>query len=445
MHANDEPVCIIGAGPGGLLSAVALKARGIPFEIVDAGRQPGGIWDIDREQTPMYESAHFISSRRLSGFPGFPMPASYPDYPKHDRILEYVRAFARHHDLERHITFGVRVESATRRAEGGWTITLDSGDVRHCRALCVATGTTWYPRVPDLPGHFDGEAYHSFHYRSPREFEGKRVLIVGGGNSAADIACDAARSAKRAFISLRRGYHFIPKFIFGQPADVFSHAGPQLPRWLEERVFGFLINRILVGDLTKLGLPRPDHPILRTHPILNTQILHHLGHGDIEARKDVQRLDGRTVRFVDGTSEEIDLIVWATGYEKRFPFLDDAEIDRHGEALDLYLNIFHRRHADLFFMGLFETDGAAYGLYGQQAELIATYLDPALNAKTRATFDGLRAHDRPDLRGGVRYVASPRHDFYVKGDVYEKTLRRIGLSMSRRTPGSVTSTSTSAS
>lgn len=445
MHANDEPVCIIGAGPGGLLAAVALKARGIPFEIVDAGRQPGGIWDIDREQTPMYESAHFISSRRLSGFPGFPMPASYQDYPKHDRILEYVRAFARHHDLERHITFGVRVESATRRAEGGWTITLDSGDVRHCRALCVATGTTWYPRVPDLPGHFDGDAYHSFHYRSPREFEGKRVLIVGGGNSAADIACDAARSATKAFISLRRGYHFIPKFIFGQPADVFSHAGPSLPRWLEERVFGFLINRILVGDLTKFGLPKPDHPILRTHPILNTQILHHLGHGDIEARKDVQRLDGHTVRFVDGTSEEIDLIVWATGYEKRFPFLDDAEIDRKGEALDLYLNIFHRRHADLFFMGLFETDGAAYGLYGQQAELIATYLDPALDAKTRATFNGLRAHDRPDLRGGVRYVASPRHDFYVKGDVYEKTLRRIGLSMSRRTPGSVTSTSTSAS
>ncbi len=425
LNRGNDP-CIIGAGPGGLVMAAALKARGIPFEIVDAGRQPGGIWDIDRDATPMYESAHFISSRRLSGLPGFPMPESYPDYPRHDRILEYLRAFAKHHDLARHITFGVRVDSASRRDEGGWTIALSSGEQRQARALCVATGTTWFPRVPVVPGHFEGEAYHSFFYRSPREFEGKRVLIVGGGNSAADIACDAARHASAAFISLRRGYHFIPKFIFGQPSDVFAHSGPQLPRWLEERVFGFLINRVLVGDLTKYGLPKPDHAILRSHPILNTQILHHLGHGDISVRKDVASLDGKTVRFVDGTSEAIDLIVWATGYDKPFPFLREEDLDRSGDALDLYLNVFHRRHADLFFLGLFETDGAAYSLDGAQAALVASYLDPQTPASVRDGFDTLRRTDRPDLRGGVRYVASPRHDYYVKSDVYEKALRRAG-------------------
>ncbi len=419
-----EPVCVIGAGPGGLVMAAALKARGIPFEIVDAGRQPGGIWDIDRDETPMYESAHFISSRRLSGLPGFPMPESYPDYPKHDRILDYLRAFARHHDLERHITFGVRVESASCRDQGGWQIALSSGEQRQARALCVATGTTWFPRVPVVPGHFDGEVYHSFFYRSPREFEGKRVLIVGGGNSAADIACDAARHASAAFISLRRGYHFIPKFIFGQPSDVFAHSGPHLPRWLEERVFGFLINRILVGNLTRYGLPKPDHAILRSHPILNTQILHHLGHGDIAVRKDVAALDGKTVRFVDGSSEEIDLIVWATGYDKPFPFLRDEDLDRTGDVADLYLNVFHRRHADLFFIGLFETDGAAYSLDGAQARLVASYLDPQTPANVRDAFDTLRWTDRPDLRGGVQYVASPRHDYYVKSDVYEKALRK---------------------
>jgi len=429
MSAEIEPVCIVGAGPGGLLAAVSLKKRGIPFEIVDAGRQPGGIWDIDRDETPMYDSAHFISSRRLSGLPDFPMPESYADYPRHDRILEYICSFARHHDLERHITFGIRVESATRREGGGWRLGLDSGERRSCSALCVATGTTWYPRFPDVEGTFDGESYHSFHYRSPSEFEGKRVLIVGAGNSGADIACDAARTAERAFISLRRGYYFIPKFILGQPADVFAHAGPQLPRWLEERVFGFLINRVLVGDLTAYGLPAPDHPILRSHPILNTQILHHLGHGDIEARKDVRSLDGNTVHFADGTREEIDLIVWATGYEKRFPFLPDGEVDRNEGVIDLYLNAFHRRHPDLFFVGLFETDGAAYGLYGAQAELIASYLDPKLAEGARGAFDGLRAGDRPDLRGGVKYVESARHDYYVKGDVYEKALRNAARAL----------------
>lgn len=416
---------MIGAGPAGLLTAAALKSRGIPFEIVDAGRTPGGIWDISRPDTPMYESAHFISSKQLSGFPGFPMPASYPDYPRHDRILEYIRAFAQHHDLERHITCGARVTSVVRTDDGGWTVTRDSGDVRQYASVCVATGTTWFPRVPQIPGHFDGEARHASTYRSPREFEGKRVLIVGGGNSAADIACDAARSAAGAYISVRRGYHYIPKFIFGQPADVFSHAGPHLPRWLEERVFGFLVNRVLVGDLTKLGLPRPDHPILRSHPILNTQILHHLGHGDIQARANVKALSGRTVHFVDGTTEDIDLILWATGYDKRFPFLQEADLDRHGDALDLYLNVFHRRYGDIFFMGLFETDGAAYGLFGQQADLVAAYLDPAMPAQARASFDRLRTTDRPDLRGGVRYIASPRHDYYVQGDVYAKTLAKL--------------------
>ena len=192
------------------------------------------------------------------------MPDSYPDYPRYDLIFEYIQSFARHHDLEKHITFGVHVESATRRDEGGWSVTLDSGETRSCRALCVAAGNNWIPRLPDIPGSFDGEAYHSFHYRSTAEFEGKRVLIVGAGNSGADIASDAARSASKAFFSLRRGYYFIPKFIFGQPADVFAHNGPQLPGWLEERVFGFLMNRVLVGDLTKYGLPKPDHRILRS-------------------------------------------------------------------------------------------------------------------------------------------------------------------------------------
>ena len=282
--------------------------------------------------------------------------------------------------------------------------------------------------MPEVPGHFEGEAYHSFHYRSPKEFDGKRVLIVGGGNSAADIACDAARSARRAFISLRRGYYFIPKFIFGQPADVFAHTGPQLPRWLEERVFGFLMNRILVGNLTKYGLQKPDHPILRSHPILNTQILHHLGHGDIEARRDVKSLDGHTVHFVDGASEEIDLIVWATGYDKRFPFLPESELGNldgnvgsSNDALDLYLNVFHRRQADLFFIGLFETDGAAYGLAGTQANSSPPIWTRTCLSPTRAAFDRQRASDRPDLRGGVHYIASARHNYYVKGDVYKKS------------------------
>jgi cation diffusion facilitator CzcD-associated flavoprotein CzcO len=279
----------------------------------------------------------------------------------------------------------------------------------------------WHPNMPSVPGAFDGEQIHSSAFRSPEVFKSKRVLVVGGGNSGVDIACEAARHASHAFISLRRGYHFIPKHIFGKPSDVFAHTGPQLPWRLEEMVFGFLVNRVLVGNLRRYGLPKPDHPILRSHPIMNTQILGHLERGEIQYRPDVKELRDRGVLFADGREEEIDLIVWATGYRRRFPFLEETV--GSGKP-DLYLELFHRHHPTLFFMGVFEVDGAAYPLHSVQAEAIARYLAARANAPHFAErFDGLRATSKPDLRGGRPYLASLRHEYYVKGDVYERALK----------------------
>jgi cation diffusion facilitator CzcD-associated flavoprotein CzcO len=432
MDRTDRTL-IIGAGPGGLSAAAAMKARGVPFDIVDAGRQVGGIWDIDRPETPMYDAAHFISSRTQSGLRDFPMPEEYPDYPRHDQILRYIQAFAGHHHLTERVEFGTRVIGA-RPEDGGtrWHVSLDNGDERSYGALCVATGTTWHPSVPELPGTFEGDVYHAFHFRSAREFEGKRVLVVGGGNSGCDIACEAARSADRAFISLSRGYHFVPKYVFGMPADVFAHAGPRLPGWLEERVFGFLIGKLLVGDLTRYGLPKPDHRILQSHPIMNTQILHYLGHGDLEVRPDVQRLEAGSVVFTDGSEEAVDVVVLATGYERIFPFLAGGGEGGTVEPRDLYLDLFHRRHPTLFFVGLFETDGAAYEIFGLQAEVVAGYLaDRARGGKGARRLDELRVSHRPDLTGGRRYLPSRRHEHYVRGAVYVPALKRLAGKLGR--------------
>lgn len=422
MSPDSPPVGIIGAGPAGLTAAVALKARGIPFEIVDAGPGVGGIWDINRSETPMYEAAHFISSRTLSGFSGFPMPGDYPDYPRHDQILRYIRAYADHHGITPMVRTGTSVLQATPQPDERWSVRLSSGEVRLWSALIAATGTTWHPNTPTPPGHFDGEQMHASGFKSSDVFRGKRVLIVGGGNSGADIACEAARSAAHACLSLRRGYHFVPKYIFGTPADVFAHSGPSLPPWLEEKVFGFLINTVLVGNLSKFGLPKPDHPILRSHPIMNTQVLHYLGHGDLHYRPDLAELRGSHVRFVDGREEPCDLVVWATGYRRRFPFLQDV-VEEHSR-LDLYLELFHRSRKTLFFMGIFETDGAAYSLFGQQADLVAAYLDARIHRpESAARFDTTRAIARPDLRGGRAYLDSLRHTYYVRSDVYARALR----------------------
>lgn len=425
MH-DELPVGIVGAGPAGLTAAVALKARGIPFEIVDAGDRVGGIWDFERAETPMYQAAHFISSKAESGFPGFPMPDDYPDYPPHELIFRYIRSYADHHGLTPGVRFRTRVEAAEPTPEG-WRVRLAGGGERHWSNLVVATGTTWHPHLPEPEGTFAGEQMHAFSFRTPEIFRGKRVLVVGGGNSGADIACEAARTADRAFISLRRGYHFIPKYIFGQPADVFAHQGPHLPWRLEEIVFGWLLDHVLVGDLRRYGLPRPDHPILRSHPVMNTQILHYLSHGDLAYRPDVAELRGDRVAFVDGREEEVDLIVWATGYERRFPFLS---ADAGGGELDLYLELFHRERPDLFFMGIFETDGAAYSLFGLQAEAVAAYLDARLEDPARvAAFDECRRTARPDLHGGRPYLRTLRHRHYVRGDVYTKALKKARRSL----------------
>ncbi len=419
--SGPEPVGIVGAGPSGLSAAVALAERKIPFEIVDAGDRVGGIWDIDRAETPMYEAAHFISSRTVSGFPGFPMPDDYPDYPRHDQIFRYIQSYAEHHGLMTRVQHNTRVERAEPQ-NGGWTVRLDSGEERHWSALVVATGVTWHPHRPSVKGSFDGDQMHAFDFRSGDVFRGRKVLVVGGGNSGADIACEAARNAERAFISLRRGYHFLPKYVFGKPSDVFAHEGPQLPWRLEEIVFGWLVNKLLVGNLKRYGLPKPDHPILRTHPIMNTQILHYLGHGDLEYRPDVAELRGGRVAFVDGREEEVDLIVWATGYERRFPFLD---VQGGEEKLDLYLELFDRSRDDLFFMGLFETDGAAYEMFGLQAELVAASLDARRRASPAVKpFDERRRNARPDLRGGRPYLQTLRHAYYVRGDVYTRALKK---------------------
>lgn len=434
---NREPIGIIGAGPAGMAAGAALGARDLPFEIVDAGRTFGGIWDLDRDRTPMYETAHFISSRTRSALPGHPMPRDYPDYPRHDKVLEYLQGYAARHGLERHATFGVEVvEAEPVEGGGGWRVRLSNGEERGYGALCVATGATWHPRVPEYPGTFEGEAWHAFEYRGPGDFRGRRVLIVGGGNSGCDLACDAASVAERAYISLRRGYRFVPKYVFGKPADVFAHEGPPLPAWLERRLFTFLIDRVLVGDVTRYGLQRPDHPLLASHPVMNTRILHHLGHGDLEARPDVARFEGARARFTDGSEAEVDLVVWATGYERAYPFLPASLVDARGGRPDLYLNVFDRGRGDLFFLGLFETDGAAYPLLGLQAELVAEYLDACRHDVERARrFERRRARERPDLRGGRRYVDSPRHAYYVQADAYRRLLEdELRRATASRTP-----------
>lgn len=428
---RSDRFCIIGAGPSGLAMAAALREVGVPYDQLERHGGVGGLWDIENPGSPMYESAHLISSRTMSALSGFPMPASYPDYPRHDRVLAYLRDFARERSLEQTIEFGRAVDAVEPHA-GSATVTL--GDERRTyRGVICATGTNWDPIVPEWPGTPQADVRHVLHYRSPDELRGKRVLVVGLGNSGADIACDAARVASAAYVSVRRGYHFVPKHIFGTPADVFAHDGPRLPLWLETPVFGFLL-RLLVGNTQKLGMPKPDHRVLESHPLMNDQLLSHLRHGDLRLVADVERFDGDDVVLRDGERLGVDLVLLATGYTRRIPYLDPAHLDGNWAAGQL-LTSFSRKYDSLFTLGFAEINGALFPHLSRLAHLIAEVAraqlkDPPVAERFLKWLRGTSF----DLTGGRRLIATQRHEHYTDEHALEQATRRAYRHMGWRCP-----------
>ncbi|MGY8850048.1 MAG: flavin-containing monooxygenase [Pseudomonadales bacterium] len=417
---NDKfDAIVVGAGPAGLVVAKRLKEQGLNFVVIERNDSVGGIWNINAPNTPMYDSAHFISSKTLSAFPGYAMPDHYPDYPNHKQLLEYIKGYAQQFGLIESIRLCTEVESADQDKTGDWSVRLSGGEVLTAKYLVCANGVTWDPNTVSWPGEFDGEVKHSVNYKSSSEFSGKRVLVVGAGNSGVDIACDASFAADQAFLSVRRGYHFVPKHLFGKPSDVFSEEGPKLPFFLEQKIFSGLL-RVINGDLTNYGLPKPDHKIFQTHPIMNTQILHYLGHGDCIAKADVERLDGKDVVFKDGSREQIDVIITATGYKHSVPFLSGETIPTKNGRPDLYLNMFPRNHSNMALIGFIEFASAAYKNFDLMSELIVADI-----AGTAEGLEEMKQSHHPDLSGGHNYLNTERNANYVDVDSFLKTLSKV--------------------
>lgn len=416
------PVCIIGAGPAGLAAARALRERGVSYVHLERNSGVGGLWDIEAPGGPMYESAHFISSKTKSGFSGYPMPDSFPDYPSHRNVLAYLRDFADAYGLTDQIEFRAGV-AEVRRVGSTWAVIRTDGTKTEHESVIVCTGSQWHPFTPGIHGDFTGEVRHTVTYRRPDEFAGRRVLIVGGGNSGCDIACDAARTAEYAAISMRRGYWFIPKHVFGRPSDVIGGKGSFLPKPVERGILQPLL-KLLTGDPTRLGLQKPDHRLFETHPVLNSQLFHYLQHGDITARPGIDHADGHTITFTDGTSDEFDLVMMATGYRHRVPVAQ--QYFGNEQHPDLYLSCISREYPGLYGIGFTETNSGAYQLFDRQAHLIASYLqDQVQNPQRARAFAARFRTDRPDLSGGLRFDSSPRHAGYVDSDAYVHAIEKI--------------------
>jgi hypothetical protein len=421
-------ICVLGAGSSGLAAAKALRARGIAFDCLEREGDIGGNWCYDRPHSSVYHSTRMISSKPLTEYPDFPMPADYPDFPDREQVWQYLREYAKHFDLVRHIEFGAGVRRVEPATPDGWEVTLESGERRHYRGLIIANGHNWDPRWPTCAGRFDGTILHSSEYKTPDAIAGRRVLIVGGGNSGFDIATECARHAAATFHSLRRGYRVLPRYHNGQPVDA---CGEWMLRWRLPLWF----RRLSVARTCKLAWGeiwprhierlRPDHRFFETHPVINGTWPRDVAEGKIEVRPDVRRLLPDGVEFADGVRDAIDTIIYATGYKVSFPFLRAAELNWHAGRPELFLNVFHPERDDLFVIGLIQPDSGQFGLVHYQSELMAAYLDGLDRGQGAARrFQRTKQASRVSLNGGVRYVDTPRHWFEVEHYSYRRTLEK---------------------
>lgn len=414
-------VAIVGAGPAGLAVASALRRRGIPLRAFERAERVGGLWDASRPVTPIYDTTHLISSARMSGFEAAPMPEHFPDYPSHRLVLDYLREYAGTLELDGDIDLTVEVSGVTEVTDG-WVLTLpDGGTTEPFSDVVLATGHQWEPNLPAYAPNFGGLTIHTLHYRSPELLRGQRVLIVGGGNSACDIACDAAPLAAQVWLSMRRGYHFFPKHIAGIPADQFS---ARLRHQVDADVAVSTIEKMLrsmVGDPVRFGLPKPDHRPFESNPIVNTQVLHFIAQGDVQPVTDVASVVGTAVHLIDGRRIQPDVIVFATGYKHRVPLLD-AVRGRPGWTGDLILNTVPVNLNRVYVTGLFETDGSAFPLLSLQAELIAACASQRRGAPAQAL---LARYADTENSGGRRYIDSERHKISVNRTTYARTLERM--------------------
>jgi cation diffusion facilitator CzcD-associated flavoprotein CzcO len=361
--------CIVGAGPSGLGAAKAFKDAGIEYDQVEADDAIGGNW-----YHGVYDSTHIISSRDGTGYSDFPMPADYPDFPSRDQMLAYVNDYADRFGLRDRIELNAEVtavEPLSPHGMAGWRVTLANGESRDYAGVVVANGHHWKQRIPDFPGEFAGKSFHSKDYKRPSDFDGERVVVVGAGNSACDIAVEAARSGFDTYLSIRRGTHFLPKTFFGIPADQFDRWW--MPVFAQKQVLKALL-ALTVGPNERYGVPPPEHDLFERHPTVNSELLYMLKHGRIGVKPNVALLDGRRVEFTDGSELDVDTIVYATGYDVEFPFLDHGMFEWDGRYPKLVGQMFPPGYANLYIWGLGQPRGGAGPLVTAGSRLMAKFV-----------------------------------------------------------------------
>ncbi|NVK12033.1 MAG: NAD(P)-binding domain-containing protein [Gammaproteobacteria bacterium] len=421
-----KKVAIIGAGPSGITAIKNFADQGFEVTAFDRCGGVGGNWRFNDPSghSSVFETTHLISSKYTSSYEDFPLPDTTPDYPSHQELLRYFNAYADHFDIKKLIKFNTEVTNCKKIDGDRWEVEWknlgsDEKMTAEFDALVVCNGHHHAPRYPDYPGEFTGEFIHSHDFKSAKPFEDKRVLVIGGGNSACDVAVETARVSKSTSISWRRGYYLIPKFMYGSPTDVLALKNRWMPDWIREP-YTRLMLEIFQGKNEDIGLQKPDKSLNATHPTVNSELYYAVRHGKVTPHVDIERYEGNTVIFKDGKSEEFDVIIACTGYKIKHDFFDQSLINYEEGKVPLLHKMIPGDINNLYFIGLFQPLGCIWPGAELQSKLAAQHL--CGNWKPEKSINELIEIElaNPD----VQQIDTPRHTITVDDYAFRARLKK---------------------
>ncbi len=428
-----KQVCIIGAGSSGIVAAKIMKENSISFDCFEKGSDIGGNWRFNNDNgvSSAYRSLHINTNRKAMAYADYPMPDDYPMYPHHSHIIKYFESYVGHFDIRKYITFNTTVTNISQQPDSSYIVTLDNGEAKKYQYVIIANGHHWKPRFPNPPfkGNFIGETIHSHEYKESAQVKDKDVLIVGIGNSAVDIAAEAARlHTGKVVISTRSGAHITPNWIWSMPFDNLANAFTSKLPLAIQRLTLSLVLWLARGKQEDFGVPKPKRPLLSEHPTLSQDLLPLSGRGAIKFKPNIKEFQGKTVVFEDGSSQNFDILIYATGYKIAFPFLKHyLEFDiEESNNIRLYKRVIHPDFPNLFFMALLQPLGAIMPLAELQAKWIAKIVKKECVLPQKEEMRHSIEEDAKKLH--KRFDESPRHtlevDFFEYKNSIEKEMKR---------------------
>lgn len=428
-----KQVCIIGAGSSGIAAAKIMKENGISFDCFEKGSDIGGNWRFNNDNgvSSAYRSLHINTNRIAMAYTDFPMPDDYPMYPHHSHIIKYFESYVEHFGIRPYITFNTTITDINQLAGDTYAVTLDNREIRDYQYIIVANGHHWKPRMPTpaFKGVFAGETIHSHYYKEPEQVKDKNVLIVGIGNSAVDIAAEAARlHTGKVVISTRSGAHITPNWLWSMPFDMLANPFTSKLPLSVQRLTLRLVLWLARGKQEDFGVPKSKRALLSEHPTVSQDLLYLSGRGIIKFKPNIREFQGKTVIFEDDSSQDFDIIIFATGYKISFPFLKHyVEFDiEETNNLRLYKRVIHPSFPGIFFTGLLQPLGAIMPLAELQAKWIAKIATGEYKLPQKEEM--LRSIEEDAKKLYKRFDESPRHtlevDFFEYKSSVEKEMKR---------------------